>query len=144
MRVILGADEDGPLPQAVLAALVEDGHQVALVGPLAGGRQEWAAVGAEVGRLVAGDVDAIGIVVCWTGTGVSIAANKVPGVRAALCGDAETAHLARRYNHANVLALSMRSTSEQVGREITRAFLEAPWGVDEFDVRNVAALEDGK
>ncbi len=144
MRVIVGADEDGPLPQAVLAVLAEDGHQVDLVGPLAGGQQEWAAVGAEVGGRLAGDDDAVGVVLCWTGTGVSIAANKVPGVRAALCGDAETARLARRYNHANVLALSMRSTSEQVGREIVRAFVEAPWGVDDFDTRNVAALEGGE
>ncbi len=64
-----------------------------------------------------------GVVCCWTGTGVSIAANKVPGVRAALCVDAETARGARRWNDANVLALSLRLTSEQVATEILDAFL---------------------
>ena len=57
-----------------------------------------------------------GVVCCWTGTGVSIAANKVPGVRAALCTDAATASGARRWNDANVLALGLRLTSERVGR----------------------------
>jgi ribose 5-phosphate isomerase B len=81
-----------------------------------------------------------GVVCCWSGTGASIAANKVPGVRAALCADAETARMARRYNHANVLALSLRATSPPMGREIVEAFLEEPDGSDDFDVRNVAEL----
>jgi ribose 5-phosphate isomerase B len=81
-----------------------------------------------------------GVVCCWSGTGASIAANKVPGVRAALCGDAETARMARRYNHANVLALSLRATSPPMGREIVEAFLAEPDGADDFDVRNVAEL----
>ncbi len=64
-----------------------------------------------------------GIVCCWTGTGVSIAANKVPGVRAALCADAATAAGARKWNDANVLALSLRATAPAVGLEILEAFL---------------------
>ncbi len=74
---------------------------------------------------------------CWTGTGVSIAANKVPGARAALCGDAETARGARRWNHANVLALSMRATAEPVAREILDAWLSEPYGADPVDRQNV-------
>jgi ribose 5-phosphate isomerase B len=66
-----------------------------------------------------------GVVCCWTGTGVSIAANKVPGVRAALCVDAETARGARRWNDANVLCLSLRSTSEVIAREILDAWFAA-------------------
>jgi ribose 5-phosphate isomerase B len=81
------------------------------------------------------------VVCCWSGTGASIAANKVPGVRAALCADAETARMARRYNHANVLALSLRLTSPPVGREILEAFLAEPGGADDFDRRNLAELE---
>ena len=83
-----------------------------------------------------------GIVLCWSGTGVSIAANKVPGVRAALCTDAETARLARRYNHANVLALSMRLVSGPVAAEIVTAFAQAPYGTADFDVRNVAHVAE--
>ena len=146
MRVAVGSDERMPLADAVVAALREKGHEVELVGPLAGGDQEWAEVGAEVGRRVAsGDADQ-GVLFCWTGTGVSMAANKVHGVRAALCGDAETARGARRYNHANVLVMSLRATSETVGREILEAFLDEPPGEDEFDHRNVArvtGLESG-
>lgn len=143
MRVIVGSDEQGALPQAVVAALVEAGHEPVLAGALdAGG--EWAQIGRDVGRRVAAGEAELGVLFCWTGTGVSIAANKVAGVRAALCADAETARLARRYNHANVLVLSLRATSEQVGREILAAFLAGPWGEDPFDIRNVAALEPGE
>lgn len=141
MRIVVGSDETGALPDALVAALRDGGHDVTLVGPLAGGHEEWADVGAAVGNAVAGGSVELGVVCCYTGTGVSIAANKVPGVRAALCADAETARLARRYNHANVLALSLRATSEQLGREILVAFLEGPEGDEPFDHRNVAALE---
>ena len=142
MRVTVGSDERNGLTDAVVAALREDGHEVDLVGPLADGREEWADVGAEVGRRVAGGVAERGVLFCWTGTGASIAANKVPGVRAALCADAETARMARRYNHANVLVMSLRATSEPVGREILEAFLAEPEGADEFDVRNVARVDE--
>ena len=80
------------------------------------------------------------MVCCWSGTGASIAANKVPGVRAALCVDAETARMARKYNHANVLALSLRLTSPPMGREILEAFLAEPDGDEDFDRRNVDRL----
>lgn len=141
MRVIVGSDDTGVLADAVIAELGDTDHQVTLIGPIAGGHEEWAAVGNAVGRAVASNQADIGVVMCWTGTGVAIAANKVAGVRAALCLDAETARLARRYNHANVLALSMRSTTAQIGREIVRVFVEAPWGQDDFDHRNVGTLD---
>ena len=80
------------------------------------------------------------VVCCWSGTGASIAANKVPGARAALCIDAETARMARKYNHANVLALSLRLTSPPMGREILLAFLAEPDGDEDFDRRNVDRL----
>jgi ribose 5-phosphate isomerase B len=147
MRIAVGSDEQGALPEAVVALMRDAGHDVDLAGPLAGGAQEWAEVGAGIGRLVASGAADLGVVCCWSGTGVSIAANKVPGARAALCGDAETARMARRYNHANVLVMSLRATSEEVGREIVRAFLDEPPGTDDFDVRNVAtvdALDDAR
>ena len=141
MRIAVGSDEASELTDALVAALREAGHAVELHGPLAGGEEEWVDASAAVARRVAAGEVERGVVCCWSGTGASIAANKVPGVRAALCGDAETARMARKYNHANVLALSLRATSPAVGREIVSAFLSEPEGADDFDVRNVRRLE---
>lgn len=140
-RIALGSDEVTPLTDALVAALRAAGHEVDLHGPPAGGDEEWVAASAAVGRAVAAGEAERGVVCCWSGTGASIAANKVPGVRAALCADAETARMARRYNDANVLALSLRLTSPAVGEEILAAFLDAPAGDDDFDRRNLAELE---
>ena len=142
MNVAVGSDERTPLTDALVAELAPRGHTVQLVGPLAGGTQEWAEVGREVGALVASGACATGIVCCWTGTGVSIAANKVPGVRAALCGDAETAAGARRWNDANVLALSLRLVTPQLAREMLDAWFAT--GPDPAEAANVARLEAGE
>src|ERR1700694_1069676 len=94
MRVVIGADEALPVAADVVASGRGLGHECVLVGPLTGEQAEWAEVAGEVGRWVASGSADWGIVLCWSGTGVAIAANKVPGVRAALCTDAETARLA--------------------------------------------------
>jgi ribose 5-phosphate isomerase B len=141
MRIAVGSDEVTPLTDEVVAALRETGHEVELHGPPAGGDEEWVEASAAVARRVAEGAAERGVVCCWSGTGASIAANKVAGARAALCADAETARMARKYNHANVLALSLRTTSPPMGREIVVAFLAEPDGAEEFDVRNVALLE---
>lgn len=120
MHVAVGADDPCTLVDAVRSHLEAAGHEV--VEPVAVG-SVWTDVGEAVGRAVAEGRAQLGVVVCWTGTGVSIAANKVPGVRAALCVDAETATGARRWNDANVLALSQRLTTPTVGEEILDAFL---------------------
>lgn len=126
MKIALGSDERGELPAAVERVLIEAGHEVVLFGALAAGDDDaWPAVGRAVGEAVARGTCATGIVCCWTGTGVSIAANKIAGVRAALCGDAQTAQGARTWNDANVLALSMRATTAAVGAEIVRAWLSS-------------------
>jgi ribose 5-phosphate isomerase B len=140
MRIAVGSDEVTPLTDEVVAALRETGHEVELHGPPAGGDEEWVEASAAVARRVAEGAAERGVC-CWSGTGASIAANKVAGARAALCADAETARMARKYNHANVLALSLRTTSPPMGREIVVAFLAEPDGAEEFDVRNVALLE---
>ena len=99
----------------------------------------WPDAGHAVGEAVAsGDAD-FGVVCCWTGTGVSMAANKVPGVRAALCTDAETASGARRWNDANVLAMGLRLTSPDVAREMLDAFLTTAPEASESD--NIARVE---
>lgn len=121
MRVAFGSDEDAPLAGAVVRHLEGKGH---LVDVVASGAR-WPEVGRSVAERVVAGVADFGIVCCWTGTGVSIAANKVRGARAALCADAATAEGSRRWNDANVLALSIRSTTEAVAAEIVDAFLSA-------------------
>lgn len=142
MRIAIGSDEATPLTDDLTAWLREQGHEVTLHGPLAGTDEEWADASAGAARAVAAGEADRGVVLCWSGTGASIAANKVPGVRAALCADPETARMARRYNHANVLALSLRLTSPPMGREIAEAFLAQPDGDDDFDRRNVARVAE--
>jgi ribose 5-phosphate isomerase B len=143
VRCAIGADDTGPLTDALVDELERRGVEVERLGALQRGADdvEWASIGRAVGERVArGDAD-VGIVCCWTGTGISIAANKVRGVRAALCGDAATAEGARRWNDANVLALSLRATSPAVGREILAAFLATPASGDDADLRSIAAVE---
>ncbi len=112
---------------AVVEHLRRAGHHVEVVAPGA----VWTEVGHRVGELVASGRADMGVACCWTGTGVSIAANKVRGVRAALCADAATAEGARRWNDANVVALSLRATTEAVAGEILDAFLSAVPDPDE-------------
>lgn len=131
MRVAVGADENLHLVSEIVRQLTEQGHEVELFGAAAGNAEPWASTAVTVAERVArGEVDT-GIVCCWTGTGVSIAANKVRGVRAALCADAETARGARKWNDANVLALSLRRTSPEIMREIVEAWLSEPYGKTE-------------
>jgi ribose 5-phosphate isomerase B len=142
MRIALGADEKTHLTDALIEALGLRGHEVDLVGPPAGEPGSWADVAREVGERVATGRAEQGVVCCWTGTGVSIAANKVPGVRAALCFDAETARGARLWNDANVLCLSLRATSETVGREILDAWLATrPDGSETQNIEKVRMMD---
>src|SRR5687767_5742374 len=118
MRIALGADDSTRLVDGIADYLSGAGHHVTRFGKAAGVEEEWAETGRRVALAVASGEHELGVVCCWTGTGVSIAANKVPGVRAALCVDAETARGARKWNDANVLALSLRLCSEQVAKEV--------------------------
>lgn len=142
MRIAVGSDERTLLTVEVLELLTARGVGVELFGALAGEPWQWARVGLEVGRAVASRRCDQGVVFCWTGTGVSIAANKVPGVRAALCDDAETARGARLWNHANVLALSLRRTSLAQAQEILDAWFAT--GDDPEEARNVAVLTEAE
>jgi ribose 5-phosphate isomerase B len=143
MRISVAADEDTGVAGAVVAQLRERGHEPLLHGALAEGeRDDWAWASEAAARDVADGRADQAVVCCWTGTGASIAANKVPGIRAALCGDAETAAGARKWNAANVLALSLRTTSEPVLGEILDAWFSAGPSPDEDDRANVAHLDD--
>ncbi|MEV6836545.1 RpiB/LacA/LacB family sugar-phosphate isomerase [Streptomyces sp. NPDC051133] len=141
MRISVSSDMDEPVARLLVTELRRRGHEVTAHGALRPGADAgWAVCSEAAAREVAeGEADQA-VVCCWTGTGASIAANKVPGVRAALCPDAGTADGARRWNDANVLALSLRLTSEPVLKEILDAWFAAAPSQDPEDVRNVARV----
>jgi ribose 5-phosphate isomerase B len=127
VRIAYGTDDVTDVSTAVLAHLRDVGHDVQVVAD----GIEWPDAGRAVGEAVASGRADLGVVWCWTGTGVAIAANKVHGVRAALCVDAETARGARRWNDANVVALSLRLSTEATGTEIVDAFVQTEPDDDE-------------
>ncbi|NEB90589.1 RpiB/LacA/LacB family sugar-phosphate isomerase [Streptomyces bauhiniae] len=142
MRISVSSDMDEPVARLLVAELRERGHEVRAHGALrTGADPQWAVCSEAAAREVAEGAAEQAVVCCWTGTGASIAANKVPGVRAALCADAATAEGARRWNDANVLALSLRLTSEPLLKEILDAWFAAAPSQDEEDRRNVAHVE---
>lgn len=123
IKVAVGSDDNYNIANFIVNYLKSKGYEVIPAGSLRTGKPEpWPDVGFEVGNLVASGNAKYGIVICYTGTGVSIAANKVKGVRAALCVDARTAQGARLWNDANVLALSARLLSEELAKEIIDAW----------------------
>lgn len=124
MRIAVCSDEPYPVHRIVVAALERRGHEVVRFGAVADGVEApWALVAERAAEAVASGACDEGVFFCWTGTGISIAANKVAGVRAALCVDAQTAAAARIWNHANVLCLSNRLCSEDLAKEILEAWL---------------------
>lgn len=130
MRIAFGTDERTPITDRVKEIVLGMGHELDVVAE----DLDWPDVGRSVGEAVANHEADRGIVCCWTGTGVSIAANKVAGIRAALCTDAETADGARRWNDANVLALSLRLLAPSMADEIVAAFLVGTTDADEAEV----------
>ncbi len=142
LRIALGSDERSPVTDFVEQELRSRGFGVELFGPL---RDEsapsaWPVVAGEVAQAVASGNVEEAVLFCWTGTGVSIAANKVPGVRAALCGDAETARGAKAWNQANVLCMSLRLTTEARAREMLDAWFST--AADPGEDANVQAVNE--
>jgi len=141
MKLAIGSDERTQLTDTVVNETIERGHEVQLFGPLQDERLLWPEVARQVAEQVkAGQADE-GILFCWTGTGVSLAANKVPGVRAALCADAETAKGARLWNKANVLCISLRATSVAIAQEILDAWFDTLYQSNEEDDSCLAQVE---
>jgi ribose 5-phosphate isomerase B len=136
MRIAFAADDENETTRAVVGFLERE-HEV--VRPAVG--DVWPELGAAVGRAVVAGTADFGVVMCWTGTGTAIAANKVPGVRAALAWDAWIAEGARKWNDANVLALSLKRLAPDVAVEVTRAFL-ATTSADPEEAANIARLAD--
>lgn len=128
MKIAVASDEKTQLTDFVVEQLRQRGHEVVLFGPLAGENLPWTLASEKLADSVAGGQADEGVLFCYTGTGASIAANKVPGIRAALCADAQTARGARWWNDANVLVMSLRATSTEVAKEILDAwFAETVW-----------------
>jgi ribose 5-phosphate isomerase B len=136
MRIILGADDDAPVADSVVEDLRARGHDVTVLP-----RDQWPDVARSVGEAVASGEADQGLLFCWTGTGTSMAANKVPGVRAALVWDPWIAEGARRWNDANVLVMSLKRTTPETARAILDAWfgVEAP---DADEAANIARLAE--
>ena len=139
MRIAFGADEQTHLTEVLAEELRRRGHKVSVHGPPGGETLGWADVAREVGELVAMGAAEQAVLCCWTGTGVAMMANKVPGVRAALCTDAATAAGARKWNDANVLVMGLRLTTPEVARELLDAWFATETDPGEAD--NIARLE---
>ena len=136
MKIVVGADDEGAVAAAVVEELVSRGHDVSVLE-----RGQWPDVAREVADTVAaGDADQ-GMLFCWTGTGTSMAANKVPGVRAALAWEPWIAEGARRWNDANVLVMSLKRTDPATAKEILAAWL-AVEGPDPDEADNIARLAE--
>ena len=137
MRIAYAADDQNDTTRAVLEYLAKAGHGVTTLTP----SDKWPDLGEAVGRAVADGVADFGVVMCWTGTGTAIAANKVPGVRAALAWDPWIAKGARLWNDANVLAMSLKRLAPDVAVEVVEAFL-ATTGPDPEEAANIARLDE--
>jgi ribose 5-phosphate isomerase B len=143
MRIAVAADELTGVAQELVDELRRRGHEPVAHGAFnAEERPDWAWASERAARDVSEGRAEQAVVACWTGTGASIAANKVPGIRAALCADAQTAEGARRWNDANVLALSLRLTSEAALDEILDAWFAGDPSADRSDVENIEHLAD--
>ncbi|GJM42233.1 MAG: ribose 5-phosphate isomerase B [Ardenticatenaceae bacterium] len=141
MKISIGSDEKCHLTNHVVKLVKERGFDLTLFGALREEGQDWPEVAREVAEAVACGAADEGILFCWTGTGVSLAANKVPGIRAALCDDAETAKGARLWNNANLLCFSIRRMSDVIATEIIEAWFGTAYVPNEVDDRCLRQVE---
>lgn len=139
MKLVVAADEKIDLTDFVIRYLEDQGHELILLGDLIGDKKwQWAEIGREAAEKIASKEVNQGILFCWSGTGICMAANKVKGVRAALCWDAETAKLARKWNDANALCLSLRYITPDLAKDILDAWFKEKF--DEEDLKQVEKL----
>lgn len=145
MKIVISSDEYFPIIDTLLSIVKEMEHEVRYFGPRKGDTsQDWTEVTLKaIHEIKEGHSDE-GIILCWTGTGCTLIANKVPGIRAALCVDAETAKGARIWNHANVLGLSLRLTSDPILKEILNAWFNTSYSTDEWNLRQIARIQQAE
>ena len=142
MKLAVSTDERNHLVDTVIEELQKGGHEVEYFGPEPGKEADWPDVTLQAVEQVAEGQADEAIVMCWTGTGCTLVANKIPGIRAALCHDAETAKGARVWNHAHVLGLSLRATPEAVAKEILNAWFDTPYSNDEWNRRQIQQIKE--
>lgn len=142
MKIAIGSDERTHLTDIVVGEVRKRGHEVTLYGPLIDEDEYWPEVARQVAESVAEGAADEGILFCWTGTGISLAANKVRGIRAALCADAQTARGARLWNKANILCMSLRATSEVISKEILETWFATEYEPNEVDDACLAQVEE--
>lgn len=141
MKIAVGSDMKTHLTEVVVDELKKRGHEVEIFGALVKTPALWSQVAVEVAEKVAAGKYDQAVLFCWTGTGISLAANKVKGIRAGLCHDAEAARGARKWNDANILAMSLRAVSEQVAKEILEAWFSTSPSADRDDVESLEYLK---
>lgn len=141
MKVAVGSDMKTHLTDVVVNELTKRGHTVECFGALVQEHAPWPEVAVEVAEKVAAGNFQQAVLFCWTGTGISMAANKVRGIRAALCHDAQTARGARQWNDANILAISLRAVSEAVAQEILDAWFSTQPSQDADDAACIEFLK---
>lgn len=140
--IAIGSDHGGfALKQAVMKHLRDRGLEYKDFGTYSEESCDYPEYGRAVALAVASGEYERGIAICGTGIGISIAANKVPGIRAALCGDCFSAEATREHNDANVLALGARVVGEGLALKIVDTFLDTPFSNDERHVRRIAKIE---
>ena len=146
-RIVLGADHAGfQLKESIKKYLESAGHTVDDVGTMSEESVDYPDFAAGAAHRVADGKDDLGIVVCGTGIGMAIAANKVAGIRAALVCDPSTAHLAREHNNANILALAGRKLNDEQAMQIVREFINTPFagGRHERRIEKIAQLDQAR
>jgi ribose 5-phosphate isomerase B len=141
MKIAVGSDMKTHLTDVVVEELKKRGHEVSVYGALDKAPALWSQVAVEVAEQVSVGKYNQAVLFCWTGTGISLAANKVRGIRATLCPDAETAKGARKWNDANILAMSLRTVSEQVAKEILDSWFSTSPSTDREDVECLEYLK---
>jgi ribose 5-phosphate isomerase B len=143
MKIAISSDEYFPIIDEIISDVKQRGHEVIYFGPLKDEKsQDWPEVTLKaISKIKSGEAKE-GIVLCWTGTGCTIIANKIAGIRAALCVDAETAKGARKWNHANVLGLSLRTTSVPILKEILSAWFDTPFTEDEWNLVQLKRVKE--
>ena len=143
MKIAVSSDERTSLVDTILSELDKHGHEAVYFGPQPGEKEmDWPVVTVDAAEQVAQGKANEAIVMCWTGTGSTLAANKVPGIRAALVHDAETARGAHVWNHANVLALSLRATSDALAKEILKTWFATTLSDDEWNVKQMVRIRE--
>lgn len=143
MKITVSADEYYPILKTLFAELKGRGHEVLYFGPKEGEKsQDWTAVTLEAMNAIKAGRAKEGIALCWTGTGATLIANKVPGIRATLCIDGETAKGARIWNHANVLGLSLRLATPEMLQEIFDQWFTTSYSEDEWNLKQIQAIQE--